>query len=377
MKQIYASQQPATRLAYIDAQRGIAALLVIWLHASEVFMQLPKAPAGGWLFELAWAVDTGHIGVVLFFAISGFVIPSSLRAQSGKTTRSELKVFFIRRFFRLYPAYWVSVVASGLLGLYMLSPFSAQTLLLNLTMIQGLLGVPDVMGLYWTLRIELLFYGVCVVLFMLRLLHQPRWLAAALFASLLSGLAVAAYRLHPASAGILLDYRPVYGLYLAIMFWGALFRRWNDEQLSSGVNSFSRPLKAILILFPLVLCLSPLVVTIAYNLVPSAYSPNILRLFLPIAIGLGLFVVFSTILKINNRLCTWLGKISYSLYLFHPLVFYPLFVLVRDERLPALNGAHLSTYLLLSVLGSIVLSAAIYYVVEKPAIQLGRKLAGR
>lgn len=377
MKQIYASQQPATRLAYIDAQRGIAALLVIWLHASEVFMQLPKAPAGGWLFELAWAVDTGHIGVVLFFAISGFVIPSSLRAQSGETTRGELKVFFIRRFFRLYPAYWVSVVASGLLGLYMLSPFSAQTLLLNLTMIQGLLGVPDVMGLYWTLRIELLFYGVCVVLFMLRLLHQPRWLAVGLFASLLSGLAVAAYRLHPASAGILLDYRPVYGLYLAIMFWGALFRRWNDEQLSSGVNSFSRPLKAILILFPLVLCLSPLVVTIAYNLVPSAYSPNILRLFLPIAIGLGLFVVFSTILKINNRLCTWLGKISYSLYLFHPLVFYPLFVLVRDERLPALNGAHLSTYLLLSVLGSIVLSAAIYYVVEKPAIQLGRKLAGR
>jgi peptidoglycan/LPS O-acetylase OafA/YrhL len=98
---------------------------------------------------------------------------------------------------------------------------------------------------------------------------------------------------------------------------------------------------------------------------------------MPAAIGLGLFLLFSTKLQINNRLCTWLGEISYSLYLFHPLVFYPLFILVRDERLPALNGAHLSIYLLLSVLGSIVLSAAIYYLVEKPAIKLGRKLAGR
>ena len=377
MKQIFEPHQPGARLAYIDTQRGIAALLVIWLHASEVFMQLPKAPSGGWLFDLAWAVDTGRIGVVLFFAISGFVIPSSLAAKDGETTTHALKVFFIRRFFRLYPAYWVSVLASGLLALYMLSPFSTQTLLLNLTMVQGLLGVPDVMGLYWTLRIELLFYGVCVVLFMLRLLHQPRWLAVGLFASLFSGLAALAYRLHPASTGEWLDYRPDYGLYLAIMFWGALFRRWHDQPLSNGINNFSRSVKTILILFPLVLCSSPLVVMLAQNVVPSAYLPKIFRLLIPTAIGLGLFILFSTKLKINNRLCTWFGEISYSLYLFHPLVFYSLFILVRDGHLPALNGAHLSFYLMLSVLGSVVLSAATYYLIEKPAIRLGRKLAGR
>jgi peptidoglycan/LPS O-acetylase OafA/YrhL len=161
------------------------------------------------------------------------------------------------------------------------------------------------------------------------------------------------------------------------MFWGALFRRWHDQPMSNGINSFSRSVKTILIWFPIVLCSSPLVVMLAQNVVPSAYLSKIFRLFIPIAIGLGLFILFSTKLKINNRLCTWFGEISYSLYLFHPLVFYSLFILVRDGHLPALNGAHLSFYLMLSVLGSVVLSAATYYLIEKPAIRLGRKLAGR
>jgi len=63
------------------------------------------------------------------------------------------------------------------------------------------------------------------------------------------------------------------------------------------------------------------------------------------------------------------------MYLFHPIVFYTLFVMLRDNHLPWLANAHLGVYLLLSVLGSIVLSTIIYYAVEKPMIKLGRKLS--
>lgn len=368
--------QLSSRLGYIDAQRGIAALLVLWLHATEVFMQLPEAPSGAWLFDFAWAIDTGRVGVVLFFAISGFVIPSSLGAQTNQTTQQTLKAFLIHRFFRLYPVYWVSVLASGIFGFYVLTPFSWQTVLLNLTMIQSLLGAPDVMGLYWTLRIELLFYGLCVVLFMLRLLRQPHWLAVGLLASPLvfSGLALVAYRVDPASSGNLLNYLPVYGLYLSTMFWSALFRRWHDQVLSNEHSKFSRPLMTIFLGFPICLCLSPLLVLFAAELLPLAYSNKILKLSIPLAIGVGLFVLLSTKLKIENKLCTWLGEISYSMYLFHPLVFYSLFVLVRDGHLARLSGAPLSVYLLLSALGSVALSSVTYYLVEVPAIRLGRKL---
>ena len=58
------------RFGYIDAQRGLAAILVIWLHATDAFMQLPTPPTGGLLYKISAAIDTGRIGVILFFAIS-------------------------------------------------------------------------------------------------------------------------------------------------------------------------------------------------------------------------------------------------------------------------------------------------------------------
>jgi peptidoglycan/LPS O-acetylase OafA/YrhL len=112
-----------------------------------------------------------------------------------------------------------------------------------------------------------------------------------------------------------------------------------------------------------------------YAQLPSAYASKILVLAVPLSLGLGLFILLSTKLQINNRFTTWLGEISYSMYLFHPIVLYTLFVLLRDNRLPWLANVHLGVYLLLSVLGSIALSALIYYVIEKPMIRLGRRLS--
>jgi len=370
------------RFGYIDAQRGLAALLVIWLHATEVFMQLPTPPEGGLLYELAATLDTGRLGVVLFFAISGFVIPSSLRAVGHQTTPDALRIFFIRRVFRLYLAYWISVLGAALLGLYLMTPFSLKTVLLNLTMVQSMFGAPDVLGLYWTLRIELIFYVACALLFTLKALHQPRWLVIGMLGGPIVFLILprVIHWLNPAwfdtgSTGELLNYLPVYGLYISIMFWGALFRCWHDRGQASGAKSFSRTIQILFFLFPLGLCASPLLTWIFYNQLPSAYVSKILVLAVPLSLGLGLFILLSTKLQINNRFTTWLGEISYSMYLFHPIVFYTLFALLRDHRLPWLANAHLVVYLLLSVLGSIALSALIYYAVEKPMIRLGRKLS--
>ena len=374
---------PAQRFGYIDAQRGLAALLVIWLHATDAFMQLPTPPAGGLLYKISAAIDTGRIGVILFFAISGFVIPSSLRAVGNQTTPDALRVFFIRRVFRLYPAYWVSVVAAALLGLFLMTPFSPQTVLLNLTMIQSVFGAPDVLGLYWTLRLELIFYIACALLFTFKVLQQPRWLVVGMFGGPIV-FAVLPRCVHwlnpqwlnPASAGPLLNYLTEYGLFIAIMFWRALFRCWHDRAQADDTQHFSRVVLVVFILFALGICAAPLLTWMFYAYLPSALASK-LSVFMPlVSLGLGLFILLSTKLKLNHRVSTWLGEISYSMYLFHPIVFYTLFVLLRDRHLPWLAEAHLAVYLLLSVLGSIAFSAIIYYAVEKPMIRWGRKLSG-
>jgi hypothetical protein len=370
------------RFGYIDAQRGLAALLVIWLHATDAFMQLPTPPAGGLLYKISAAIDTGRIGVILFFAISGFVIPSSLRAVGHQTTSNALRVFLIRRVFRLYPAYWVSVVAAALLALYFMTPFSPQTVLLNLTMIQSVFGAPDVLGLYWTLRLELIFYIACALLFTFKVLQQPRWLVVGMFGGPIVFAVlprcvhwVNPQWLNPASSGPFLNYLTEYGLFIAIMFWGALFRCWHDRAQADSTQPFSRVILFIFILFPLGICALPLLNWIFYAYLPSALATKLSVFMPPISLGLGLFILLSTKLKLNHRFSTWLGEISYSMYLFHPIVFYTLFALLRDHHLQWLIEAHLAVHLMLSVVGTVMLSAVVYYTVEKPMMKLGRKLS--
>lgn len=370
------------RFGYIDAQRGLAALLVIWLHATDAFKQLPTPPVGDLLYAFSAAIDTGRIGVILFFAISGFVIPSSLRAVSNQTKPDALRVFLIRRVFRLYPAYWISVLGAALLEMFVMTPFSPQTVLLNLTMIQSIFGAPDVLGLYWTLRLELIFYIGCAFLFTLGALQQPRGLVVGMFAGPIIFIVLPRCVhvlnpnwLNPTSAGPLLNYLTEYAMFISIMFWGALFRCWHDRDQADSAQPFSQAVLVVFILFPLGVCALPILNWIFYTHLPSALASKLSVFMPPVSVGLGLFILLSTKIQINSRFTTWLGEISYSMYLFHPLVFYTLFALLRDDRLPWIAGAPLLVYLLLSVLGSIALSALVYYGVEKPMIRLGRKMS--
>ncbi len=93
-------------------------------------------------------------GVCLFFVISGFVICMS---SWGRT----LGNFFTSRVTRLYPAYWLAVIASTVvltLWPVVRRPLGLNDVLMNLTMIQESMHITDVDAVYWTLWIELRFY---------------------------------------------------------------------------------------------------------------------------------------------------------------------------------------------------------------------------
>ena len=151
--------QPRRRILELDALRGVAAIMVVFFHYSARFdAYYGHSPALGW--EISW----GHLGVHLFFIISGFVI--FLTLQRTRNPRD----FVVSRFARLYPAYWVSVLFTftvlsiwGLPG----KEISTSQLAVNMTMLQNFLGVPAVDGVYWSLRVELTFYFWIFLLFVL------------------------------------------------------------------------------------------------------------------------------------------------------------------------------------------------------------------
>ena len=94
------SSVPAAREPWIDVLRGAAALAVTLFHLNCVLAPDPaSALSGAW--HALW--KHGHLGVPVFFAISGFCIFQAWERASGPAA------FLARRLRRIYPPYLASL----------------------------------------------------------------------------------------------------------------------------------------------------------------------------------------------------------------------------------------------------------------------------
>ena len=163
------------RLRHIDALRAIAALLVLWRHVADTYVSFGMGVGGRWLMDIADSIDVGRIGVVTFFLVSGYVIPFSIHPERA----APIGTFLLRRFFRIYPAYWLSVPLGAFATCWLWGrPFGVPELLVNLTLLQDFFGVTPALGLYWTLWTEWLFYLLCVLLLLGGILGRTQYLLA-------------------------------------------------------------------------------------------------------------------------------------------------------------------------------------------------------
>ncbi len=171
------------RLDWLDALRGFAALVVCYFHAVPYLFgpALPNA--------IKPYVDLGKYGVLLFFLVSGYVIPMSLERHGS------LRTFWVGRVFRIYPAFLFSLAVMGALVAFgplvwtqTLHTETAAGVLGHATMMQEFLGLRGGLVVYWTLAYELTFYLMVAGLFVYGLHRRSTWWASGLaLAALLAG----------------------------------------------------------------------------------------------------------------------------------------------------------------------------------------------
>lgn len=147
------------RLGWLDALRGIAALVVVFDHSSYSYLAELRR-------HLMPEFNTSRYGIMVFFLVSGYIIPASLER------RGSVRAFWVGRVFRIYPL-WALVVtailAATLLGGTRPRGFGGQdtatAALAHVILFQEVLGTPNLLLVLWTLSYEMAFYLLVVALF--------------------------------------------------------------------------------------------------------------------------------------------------------------------------------------------------------------------
>lgn len=326
----------------IDGLRAIAVSLVIFNH-------------------LGWSLFSGgYIGVDIFFVISGYLITIIL-TRDIQAQQFSIARFYKKRVVRLAPAYFtvlavVSLIAwqvmlPGELTEYFKSVMYATVLIANLYMRNevGDYFSPSVENVpllhLWSLGVEeqfYIFWPLILWLFLARASRKYLWLMISTLIIVL--LVYAQYQLtqNPAKAYYSM---PVRAFELLI---GALITCLPRPKLPKKLLQILVWL-GVLVLF-----------AAAIYFDQQTPFPGLMALIPCLATAVIIYLgqsVPATNLLLSNQLSTWIGKISYPLYLWH----WPIIVLFGIYMLP-LNTENQIIILLLSVL----LAFLTYQLAEKP-----------
>jgi peptidoglycan/LPS O-acetylase OafA/YrhL len=327
---------PVNRIFGLDLLRSLAIILVLINHTYKyTYLRNIKLP---------FDVYFGFIGVELFFILSGFLIGNILITLYHKTNEINLKdirYFWIRRWYRTLPNYYLMLIVYFLFYTYI----DSHNISLNIKYIAYFLFLQNTINTHpiffapaWSLTIEEWFYFLFpIIIFAIQRLFKEKS-KIPLYASiivilvcLLSRIIITNIASYPWDEG----YRKIMPLRLDSIAIGVIFAFYKKKYLAKWINQ-----KMIYLVFgTLLFTLFSFIFFQSYvqNGQTNLFFKTFFFTFFSISLGF-LFPYFDNLKSIKNkmltRVVTHISLISYSMYLVHWLIIITInlkcFVIIND-----------------------------------------------
>jgi peptidoglycan/LPS O-acetylase OafA/YrhL len=335
----------------LDFLRSMAVLLVVVCHVGSFYVNMVNL----------WP-PLGALGVDLFFVHTAFVLMQSLERQDQEGSKHLLRTFFTRRFFRIYPlatlvtvaVLWFHIPQARMeIGHLIAVRPNLRIILYNLTLTQGFfILVPSIVVPLWSLSCEVEMY--LLLPFLYRLLRGRRHAAPILYIGVLAiSTLILVYYPYEARYSFLRLFR------VAPCFMPGLVAYWLSKKVAPRFPAYSWCL--------LLLALVGLVISGWLPMggwFPGGFWIPGWYWWIPITVGLAIPLFKQITLPALNAASRIIARYSYGVYLVHYFCIW--------AGLEKLGHGH-------PVLGPLAfcvlvtgIPVALYHVVEKPFINLGK-----
>lgn len=353
------------KLAFIDAARGIAIILVVMVHTSQ------SIPLPSLVKDL---MGLGAFGVQLFFIASAYTM--CLSVERLKITSNNYKIDFgIKRYFRIAPLYYIAIATYFLVSMVMLAMkngkfqmpalYSLKNIFANVFFLHGFYPPANnnIVPGGWSIGTEMAFYLIFPILFTLFSYCKNLWSYLLFF---------------------------VFSIALSYLFYIVTLGKYTEYPLFVYFNLFNqipvfvlgmilyklRPIKFSKITGFLVL------VFIFIIILSSIYIPVDIPPFIkPVYVSFSFSLLIIYLQNINPiGILQKIGKYSYSIYIYHFLfAWYLIRFIFKLYPHFLLNSILYSilfyvVYTIMTILISFQLGRLTYDLIEKPFINLGNWL---
>lgn len=377
------TDQSRRYVASLTGLRGIAALFVFIFHYgffnTGIRLDLSVPVIGN---ALQFPLGFGFAGVDVFFVLSGFLLSLPFaRATLTQTSHQPLARYYGRRLLRVFPAYYAQLGIILMVGGWFVTwqALEGTALLAHLFMFFNVGGDPvrPMLGVWWTLPVELSFY--LVLPFIASFLRPARWFGFLLLCVLLSVVfrfwSANLFAASPEGVAIVSAASHLPGSLPEFLLGAsaAMIVQWFD--LKSMTKPSAWALDIGFLVGASLACLW--LWEVVYPHGAYYWQAHWSMVIAPVALGLPLSLMVACLYlgsrigryMFANPVVYFLGLISYSLYLWHFVVLQQA-DLIFGEAYTNMQG--LPKFLFTSAL-VVLVSAVSYYLFERPFFKLGAR----